>query len=338
MVCSGHESPALDPNFVFTNSRQASQTLGGGRKHKDSGPHSDMKWNPKKGCLNEPMQSLKIAQSIVFSEEQTLSLIQTVEERHDDDRRDERYPNIWGEVNLVSVPDGAPGYAEVTYMTNHDSLKVSVDFDKASQEFKVVVPRAVAWSSLVLAPCVQIQIELGVPARTSSRVSSLKSFAVSAVHLDINVEKGVSLFVTDGISLLTTSGDVATPSLSYKGTDPYSFNSRKTVITTISGSIKGWFALYDLLQLHTVSGDITADISPKEVDDDHPKPASLVVESISGTVRLTEPIESASKSTKLSKAFPARDYAVKVHATSGDILVKLAMTSRASFETISGNI
>lgn len=293
-------------------------------------PPPNMSWPPRnsRDCLGEPFRSSKINEVISFGSNKKLSIIETME--RDSGKRRGLQPRVYGEIILQPVDTSSTGNVELEIMTNDQNLHVGVEFDKREQRFKVTIPRLVEWSEPNWQPCVQIRITVFIP-----REAQLESVLVDSIHLDVTVKDGIILSSATDAQIKTVVGDVNTGRLS-GDVAPYTLASRSIIIETVSGDVEGWFPLYDLLKIHTVSGDIKTDITPKPSSDKKPEQAVLNIDSISGDIKVTEPVGYGPDSKRDDK-FPPRDYVVGISSASGDIQAELAFTSTAKFETVSGD-
>ncbi|KAL5090008.1 hypothetical protein Trisim1_004840 [Trichoderma cf. simile WF8] len=290
-----------------------------------------MSWPPRnsRNCLGEPHKSAKINEVISFGNNKKLSIVQTLEKDNGNHRG--VTPNVYGEVILQPVDPSSTGDIQLEITTNYQGLHVDVEFNKRDQRFEVVIPRWVTWSSpSSWQPCIQVRITVSIP-----REAALESILVDAIHLDVAVRDGLVLSSATDAQIKTVAGDVTTGRVSGE-VAPYTLASRSIIVETVSGDVTGWFPLYDLLKVHTVSGDIKTDITPKPSSDKKPEQAVLNIDSVSGHIKLTEPLGYDSDK-KREERFPPRDYAVSVSSASGEIKADLAFTSTAKFETVSGD-
>lgn len=287
-----------------------------------------MSWPPSNSCRGERHESTKINEAIGFGSNKKLSIVQRIE-------KDNGYhrgvtPNVYGEVIVQPIDASGSGLIQLEIITNDDKLQIDVEFHKRDQKFEVIVPRYIDWTEPSWQPCIQLRITVSVP-----RDAQLESFYLDAVHLNVNIKDGLVLSSATNAQIKTVAGGVTTGHLS-GGVAPYTLASRSIVIETVSGDVSGWFPLYDLLRIHTVSGEIKADLTPKPSSDKKPEQAVLDINSVSGDMKLTEPV-SNSYSDKIEDRFPPRDYVVGVSSASGNILADLAFTTTAKFETVSGH-
>ncbi|UKZ71676.1 uncharacterized protein TrAtP1_012627 [Trichoderma atroviride] len=285
-----------------------------------------MVWPPSNNCQGGPFKDSKINEVVSFGTSKKLSIIQTIEK----DGRNHRgpTPSVYGEVILQPVDASSSGQIQLEVATNDEDLHVDVDFNKRDQQFKVTVPRWVDWREPSWRACIQIRITVSVP-----REAQLDSLHIETVQLDVAVKDGFVLSSVTDAQIKTVTGDVITGSLSSGNVAPYTLASRSIIIDTVSGDVGGWFPLYDLLKIHSVSGHIKADLTPKPSQDKKPEQAVLSVETVSGDIKVIEPL----LRNKRNDDFPPRDYVVGVSSSSGQIVAELAFTSRAKIETISGD-
>lgn len=244
--------------------------------------------------------------------------------------------HVSGEVILRPVEDSSPASIELQVISNHDNLRVKADFNKTTQVFEIKVPRRVDWSSSDKAPCIQIRITV-----SAHRETILDHLNIETQQLDVNLKEGVVLGVQNGVNIRSASGDIISPGIkTIKGKEvvPYTLSSREIRIHTASGDVKGWYPLYDLLDIETASGDIITNIGPKPVNPQNVRPAEFRVRSASGTVKIDEPLTSAQKAARPDREFPPRDYTVDIITASGDITADVAASSLASFKSQSGDM
>ncbi|KAK1242494.1 hypothetical protein MKX08_005306 [Trichoderma sp. CBMAI-0020] len=296
------------------------------KKPPTNNPPPNMVWPPSNNCQGGPFKDSKINEVVSFGTSKKLSIIQTIEK----DGRNHRgpTPSVYGEVILQPVDASASGQIQLEVATNDEDLHVDVDFNKRDQQFKVTVPRWVDWREPSWRACIQVRITVSVP-----REAQLDSLHIETVQLDVAVKDGFVLSSVTDAQIKTITGDVLTGSWSSGDVAPYTLASRSIIIDTVSGDVSGWFPLYDLLKVHSVSGNIKADLTPKPSQDKRPEQAVLSVETVSGDIKVIEPL----LRNKRDDDFPPRDYVVGVSSSSGEVVAELAFTSRAKIETISGD-
>ncbi len=124
---------------------------------------------------------------------------------------------------------------------------------------------------------------------------------------------------------------------------------RSPAMSVLFRHIKGAWPLYDRLCLKSESGHIYVYIEPKETLPGRAKRAELELTTTSGNIRVSEPIQDehqdlvrpmqqgdATVLKKLQDTIPSRDYQVVLETDLGSIKGKLAFTSSAKFNSISG--
>lgn len=285
------------------------------------GSHGEFTWNPSRVCLDTPHSFPKTTTSLKFDRTSNLEIVQTVQRDHG--HRGAR-PHVSGEVILQPAKDSSSAAIELQVISNDKNLGVHVHFDEKTQLFKMITPDTIDWDSSQ-APCIQIRATVWVPQK--SIINALK---INTIHLNVDVEAGFDLQVLKSTVIRSAIGHINTPAVApKKAAVPYTLSSREINIHTASGKVKGWYPLYDLLDIDTVSGDITVNVGPKPAEGE--KPASLRVHSASGQIEVHEPLSQPKDS------LPPRDYVVNVGTASGDITAEVAASSHARFESQSGD-
>ena len=137
------------------------------------------------------------------------------------------------------------------------------------------------------------------------------------------------------LSIDAIAGSVTFPS---RNSTLSNFNYREVVVKTVSGSIHGSFALYDLLQITSNSGSITIDVDPKDATEKDPLPAKLILETTSGTIRVDTPTIAGTNKAFSSSVIPARDYRTRITSVSGSVTVTLLHGSDTQLHTSSGSV
>ncbi|KAF1979421.1 hypothetical protein BU23DRAFT_447892 [Bimuria novae-zelandiae CBS 107.79] len=129
--------------------------------------------------------------------------------------------------------------------------------------------------------------------------AKLENFNVRSTHLGMQIHNGVNFEVTSVTSITLTTGTL----------DATSFASRETRLETISGSISGKYALFDLLSVVTKTGSVNINVDPQEKAENGSAAALLYANTMSGSIRVdTE-----------RKNIPERDYVVNINSTAGSI-------------------
>jgi hypothetical protein len=291
-------------------------------------------WRPSKSCPNEAHREGKVHEYLEIQPSRNISIIQTVK----DIRGHEGWPtHVSGEIILRPADKSSPAKIEYEVLSDTDGLGIDVNFNKTTQLIEVVVPRKIDWNATDTAPCIQVRITLWVP-----RGSAINALTINTLQFDVNIEKGIVLGALDGVNIRTASGDINAPAMDATGTEkdvvPYTLSSREIRIHTASGDVKGWYPLYDLLDIETASGDITTNVGPKPVNPQAVRSATFRARTASGTIKIDEPVMGAQKAARPDREFPPRDYIVDIITASGDVTANVAASSSASFRSQSGDL
>ncbi|KAF9772243.1 hypothetical protein IL306_010024 [Fusarium sp. DS 682] len=290
-------------------------------------------WNPSRSCLDKPHRTAKVIKEIDIQSSRNISIIQKMDKL---DHVKGWTTHVSGEVVIRPLKDSSPATIEMQVLSNNDDLMVEANWNLDTQEFEFIVPRKVDWKSSDKAPCIQIRVTIWAHLE-----SMLNSLSIETLQLDVNLKEGLVLGVLNGVNIRTASGDIITPGIkAIKGKEvvPYTLSSREIRIHTASGDVKGWYPLYDLLDIETISGDITTNIGPKPVNPQDVQSAALRVRSASGKITVDEPLTTAQKAARPDREFPPRDYTVDIITASGDIAAEVAASSSASFTSQSGDL
>ncbi|PNY23910.1 Calcium-binding mitochondrial carrier SAL1 [Tolypocladium capitatum] len=322
--------------LAFLGCRMNTGIDNGSVREPDVGGDGDLEWRPSPGCRNTPYAFSGTTAAVRFGGNRDLDIRQEIEENSD--TSDWRQPRVFGHIILRPAGgDASEGSIELQVISNDENLRVRVDSDVHDDHhlFKMTTPRAIEWgSSSSDGPCIQMRATLWVP-----RKAHLRAFTLNAVHLDVNVIDGLILDVADETKIQTVVGHFRTslPEDVNEEVIPYTLRSRKIRIKTVGGDVQGWFPLYDLLKISSASGDITAQVAPKPVDEKSPASAVLDISSISGHIKVTEPLAGALGAGKPDRKLPARDYITRLSTTSGQIQGEVAAGSEGKFGSTSGN-
>ncbi|EME88039.1 uncharacterized protein MYCFIDRAFT_85937 [Pseudocercospora fijiensis CIRAD86] len=190
---------------------------------------------------------------------------------------------------------------------------------------------------------------LQLPELKSMSTTSTQSRACLGVHVDMEIKNGLRLenweLASGNLDVTIADGlfnrkpgeeklsvfDVNKHSIFnlIRGTiSAEHWSSRETEIDVISGSIKGNFALRDLLSLKTHSGSVRVNADPKDADPENIKPANFLVATSSGSVRVEFP----------TKDLPLREYQTRIETQSGSVGGTYILGVFTSFHTQSGSV
>ncbi|KAH6877270.1 hypothetical protein B0T10DRAFT_413523 [Thelonectria olida] len=292
--------------------------------------HEKLTWKPTQGCRNTDLEYTNNTFTTAWSSDRSLKLVQETDNSDGPIRG--RTPRVSGELVVRPTDDASAGRVEVEIITNDKELNVKVNVADDAQEIRVVTPRGVPYGTTSEGPCIQIKITAWAP-----QDATLRSLSIRTVHLDVLIEEGLGIALLHPLAINTVVGNVKTPLLRAEGKGksaadiaPYKLDTREIRVGTVSGDVKGWFPLLDVLDIRTASGDVAIDASPKPADKERPRPAALRVNSQSGSLTVDEHLQDHDD-------LPARDYTVELSTKSGHITAKVAASSFAQVHSQSGD-
>lgn len=300
--------------------------------------HGDMIWEPPKSCecFDGPYTWPKKTFTTHFNPDRFLAIHQEISKKLNP-FPDGTSPHVFGNVVIrPSEKSSGDGSIDVEIITSDESLHIDIDFDEhdRTQILKITTPRSVERWSHKSRPCIQIRTTAWIPQK-----ALLNGFETSTVQLNVGISEGLILGVEDRFKIDTGTGSVRTAGAG-DDTDvnPYNVEAPYMSWSSVSGSVKGWFPLYNNLKIETVSGSITADVGLKETNLKRDGFPLLDVESVSGTVRVDENLQRILDAKDPAKALPIRDYVNKIETSSGSITANLVTASKSSIDSISGTL
>ncbi|KAI1076500.1 hypothetical protein F5B20DRAFT_555373 [Whalleya microplaca] len=252
---------------------------------------------------------------------------------------------VGGQVDVRRLDGGGDPRMVLEIATNDKGILLDVFADEEAQAMKVTVPKKYDSSIPDQLPCVEMRATIWVPEGAEIGV-----LAIGAIHLDVLLLNDLSIHVLDYARVSSVTGDLYSGVdrlASYENPDikttedpdytfvpakgSYVFDSRVIEASTTAGKIDGNWPLYDMLGLHTTSGDIKVSITPKEELKSDPKSAVLSLSSISGQVHATEPVHA-------TEQIPIRDYLVDIKSTSGGIHGAFAFGAGIELKSVASDI
>ncbi|KAI0859363.1 hypothetical protein F4860DRAFT_271048 [Xylaria cubensis] len=229
--------------------------------------------------------------------------------------------------------------------TNDPFLRLYTSLDANTQEIKVNIPEAFESTVPGQRPCVEIRGTVWVPEN-----GELSTLSMRAIHLGISLLDDLSLKVADYTDLTSVAGHIraAASKSSSNGKDlgalrlspdhmfvpaknSWAFNSRVIEAQTTSGNIEGNWPLYDMLGLHSTSGNQKVSITPQNESASDPKSAILSLSTVSGDISAIEPVHYPSH-------IPRRDYLVDVKSTSGTVRGAFAFSGGITAHTTASDL
>lgn len=157
----------------------------------------------------------------------------------------------------------------------------------------------------------------------------LPNFKIWTQSLSIILHPGLQYRVEGQVELGSMHGSIE----SLPSESSTSIYSREFIIHTASGSVKGAYPLYDLLSITTLSGSIDVSIDLKEASTKAPKPAKLLLKTLSGAVRVNTPLL-----TSPYTVVPFRDYQSDIHSLSSSVDITIPHGSISTLRSQSGSL
>lgn len=319
-------------------------------------PSGDLLWPHGDKCRDVPRRMPKVTSRVEYTPGRNLTIVQDVRSGTG------RQPLVGGELIFRPMPVDSPdsdgqgsattGEIEVEMLTNYreaspDAATPVFTYDEDAQALVLSVPPASGWhwSPTPLLPCVQVRITVRVPVRA---LAVLDVLDVRLSHLDVHILSGMKLDTTVSSTITTTAGYVlaAAPAMTasgqQQGGDAYELGSRHIDISTTSGSVVGWYPLYDLLRIQSQSGRIDVRVGHKRAAPESPDtPATLQLATQSGSIAAVSVLGDAAAAAPLRHGggpFPPREYVTDVQSNSGSISVELPFSTAAHFRSVNGRL
>lgn len=310
----------------------------------------DLPWAESTYCSGNPTERVNIVFPVSYGPGHGFSIVQDVAEHSPP--FDTHDVHVSGDVVVRRTGRGTPGPSiSLEMLKNDDGINVTADYDRETQSLRVSVPRRLRSDNKVSWPCVSLRMTLWVPGD-----AVLDYLSVEAVHLAIRLMDNVALNVAQYSKLSTVAGRIVSATDGTTKADKlvedsapayFKFNSRVIDVKSTSADITGYWPLYDLLSLSTISGKIKVRVEPKEEDPNSPKPATLYVKGISGNIEVWQPVDAAvsslptsgllgTTSLKTEQYIPPRDYRVNIQTTSGTIKGAIIFSSACRIHSTSG--
>jgi DUF4097 and DUF4098 domain-containing protein YvlB len=162
-------------------------------------------------------------------------------------------------------------------------------------------------------PCISLVATIFV-----SPSADISAFSTNTENLPVVLDESLKL-TAENLFLGTVSSNIKS--------NTTRLNSRKIEIQTTSGTVSGLFPLADLLSIKTISGDILADVDPKEADDKK-HDGVLIVRTTSGTLKVNTATDS----------IPSRNFITEVGSVTGAISGSFLLGTRSTVITTGGSI
>ena len=269
-----------------------------------------------------------------------------------------RNPGVWCFVEGIRDTSTTPATSyigihttgEIHFRPTQDHLENNIRVDVEMQSTESELIKMVKWSTdeeallfnsprriqkdsaLSVNPCLYISTTVWVAPGTT-----LEHLVVDSESLSVTFHEGLS-FSADRVEILTLPGHVSMPDHDASHT---AIEYREIDIVVDSGSVSGSYSLYDLLSVKVRSGSINIDIKLEEAAEGSPKPATLKLNGISGSIRVKvlESSVSTERNDDLRRPIvPNRDYQTWITSTSGSTDVDLIHGSYTQLHSQSGSI
>ncbi|KAI9751097.1 MAG: hypothetical protein M1815_001375 [Lichina confinis] len=200
------------------------------------------------------------------------------------------------------------------------ALKRLVKVDQGQSRLSIDLPRSVLASSTApQKPYISVVATIQLPAQ-----ASLNTFVIATTALVVHcLPNGMG---TKAEAEAAFARDRYPPEKV-----PAPLSPRKTIIKSVSGSIRGTFDLLDLLHLEAVSGSIDVTVRPQAASSSDPVPAQFTAVAASGSIKVDFTGHGVYD-------VPRRDYLVTVGTQCGSISGQYLLGTRASFSSVSGSI
>ena len=182
-------------------------------------------------------------------------------------------------------------------------------------------------------PCLFLEMTVWVKPTTS-----LSFFRISSQLSNVKLYPGLSIFTPEATIVALTAPIQALPpdpGASAESSNVTLSNSRAITIDTDAGAILGTYPIYDSLTIRSQAGAITVSVEPKPADPKHVKPASLVVNSGAGAIRLDTP---ALRSSRGLSSIPDRDYQNTITSLAGSVQASLLHGSQMKINSQFGYV
>lgn len=251
------------------------------------------------------------------------SFVQTVGSSSDEFLSGNIPVDISGEVRVYRTDDSLqqPVHVLLEVSSSDPALTRLVKVEQGPSRLAIELPHSVrAPSATPPNPYISVVATVQLPSHASFNI-----FDVATTALDVH-------FLPNGMGTKPRIAAGSGPDHSLPGTVPAPLSSsRRNVIKSVSGSIRGTFDLLDLLHLETVSGSIDVRVRPQAASSSDPLPAQFTAVTASGSIKVDFTGDAV-------EDVPPRDYLVTVKTLSGSISGRYFLGTRNSLESGSGGI
>ncbi|KAF2200103.1 hypothetical protein GQ43DRAFT_88818 [Delitschia confertaspora ATCC 74209] len=235
------------------------------------------------------------------------------------DRLEAPLKRISGWLHVAKAPESQSSaiQAEVSYAVSKSVGLGALEYTASATSLLIESPRSSqSTGDSTIKPasaCLAISVVLYIKPSTT-----LENLNITSAHLGMQIHNGIVFTVTNRTTISLISGTLDAPP----------FNSRETVIQTVSGSISGKYSLLDLLAIKTVSGSVNINVEPRPADEKASVPAVFTATSMSGSIR----------AEMKTKNIPSRNYRASISTGVGTIESTLIHGSETTLKSMAGEI
>ena len=213
----------------------------------------------------------------------------------------------------------------IFYATSDSWRVVSSDVTRTDDSLNLQLPilEPVSEHAASSKPCMGVWIRIELRSGVV-----LEDWEIATGNLDIQIDDGLfTRFGQEALSHIQLTGSSVFSAV--RGSIAGYWSSRRTEIETISGSIRGSFALRDLLSVKSQSGSIDIEVQPRPEDSKHPSPAEFTSHSSSGSIKVQFPT---------TGDIPIRNYRTRIETSSASVHGQYILGSLFSYHTQSGSV
>jgi hypothetical protein len=264
-----------------------------------------------------------------------------------------------GEVRVRPMPKHSPtcaseGCFTLQVFTSDPNLRTQTSYDLDSQTLSIRTPQYEELQSD--GPhCISIELTAWIP-----EGAEFDTVNIETIELSQRLFNGLNLNVNGESSFKSVTGSVHRPQVDETnpiwsknpkksswddeieedwpaelGENPEipscNYTSRRTTVKIISGGLTGVWPLYDYLRINVISGPVNIAVEPRKIDLKAPSPAELIIDVISGFVRVRMPIH-------YPEEVPPRRYLTYVTSHTGSIHGQFIGGYRGYWRTQTGSI
>ncbi|MCJ1478262.1 hypothetical protein MMC13_006939 [Lambiella insularis] len=284
--------------------------------------------------LSCPLGIHRRSASFTFTNPSDFAFYEVSDRKSHQGRQSSRNVRVSGEINIRKSTEHLEKNIRADIEVHYSDRALMGDFvfKDGTKNLQIYTPFDVSSApGISYRPCVHLMVDLWIHPE-----ESFDTVEIASENLKVVLHESLTLDANKFI-VTTQSGAVTFPSGNTSLTHT-KVESRTITIKTSSGSVHGTYPLYDILQIHTISGSVTIEIEPKDALKSDIKPAKLDLQSVSGTIHVNTPLLSVSDLAILSSSVPDRDYQTVMSSSSGGLHAKLIHGSTLTMRSSSGSV